>query len=60
MGSCTLLLPFTDWHVMETYMDDQREMKQMMYDLFKAHPEMLTPVEEGLTKGLGEGSLLGL
>jgi len=31
-------------------MDDQREMKQLMYDLFKSHPEMLTPVEEGLTK----------
>ncbi|KAF5836725.1 putative acyl-coenzyme A oxidase 2 peroxisomal precursor [Dunaliella salina] len=43
-------LPFFDWHVMETYIDDQREMKQLMYDLFKSHPEMLTPVEEGLTK----------
>lgn len=36
---------------METYIDDQREMKHMLYDLFKGHPDLLTPVEEGLSKG---------
>jgi hypothetical protein len=34
---------------METYLDDLREMKRQVYDLFKFNPELLTGPE--LSKG---------
>lgn len=34
---------------METYLDDLRELKRQVYDLFKFTPELLTGTE--LTKG---------
>jgi len=43
-------LPRFDPYIMETYMDDLRELKRQVYDLFKYRPELLTPVEEGMTK----------
>jgi hypothetical protein len=35
----------------ETYLDDMRDLKRQVYDMFKYHPELLPAVEEGLTKG---------
>lgn len=46
-------LPRFDPYVMEVFMDDQRELKKKVYDLFKLHPDLLPPVEEGLSKGEG-------
>jgi hypothetical protein len=36
---------------METYLDDLRDLKRQVYDLFKYNPDALTPIEEGLSKG---------
>lgn len=44
-------LPRFDPHILETYMDELRDLKKKVYDLFKAHPELLPSVEEGLSKG---------
>ena len=46
-------LPRFDPYVMETYLDDQRDMKAKVHDLFRQHPELLPAVEEGLSKGGG-------
>eukprot|EP00197_Chlamydomonas_leiostraca_P012961 CAMPEP_0202866722 /NCGR_PEP_ID=MMETSP1391-20130828/8326_1 /ASSEMBLY_ACC=CAM_ASM_000867 /TAXON_ID=1034604 /ORGANISM="Chlamydomonas leiostraca, Strain SAG 11-49" /LENGTH=696 /DNA_ID=CAMNT_0049546701 /DNA_START=100 /DNA_END=2190 /DNA_ORIENTATION=- len=43
-------LPFFDSHVMETYIDDQRELKAKIYQVFRANSDLLPSVEEGLTK----------
>ncbi len=32
-------------------MDDQRELKRKLFELFKANPDLLPTVEEGLSKG---------
>ena len=44
-------LPRFDAHVLEAYIDDQRELKQKVYDIFKANPDLLVSEEEGLSKG---------
>jgi hypothetical protein len=44
-------LPRFDPYVMETYLDDLRDLKRMVYDLFKFKPELLPVVEEGMSKG---------
>ena len=33
------------------YLTSEQELKEEVYALFKQHPELLYPVEEGLTKG---------
>lgn len=42
-------LPRFDPYIMETYLDDLREMKRQVYDLFKFRPELLPGPE--LSKG---------
>lgn len=42
-------LPRFDPYIMETYIDDLREMKRQVYDLFKFKPELLPGPE--LSKG---------
>lgn len=42
-------LPKFDPYIMETYLDDLREMKRQVYDLFKFKPELLPGPE--LSKG---------
>lgn len=44
-------LPRFDAYLMETYLDDLRDLKRQVYDLFKYNPDALTPIEEGLSKG---------
>jgi len=44
-------LPKFDPYIMETYLDDLREMKRQVYDLFKFTPELLPGPE--LSKGVG-------
>lgn len=44
-------LPRFDPYVMETYLDDLRDLKRQVYDLFKFRPELLPVVEEGMSKG---------
>jgi hypothetical protein len=44
-------LPRFDPYIMETYLDDLRELKKQVYDLFKYKPELLPQVEEGMSKG---------
>lgn len=44
-------LPRFDAGVMETYLDDMRDMKAKVYQMFREHPELLPNVEEGLSKG---------
>jgi hypothetical protein len=44
-------LPRFDPYVMETYLDDLRDLKRQVYDLFKFKPELLPAVEEGMSKG---------
>lgn len=36
-------------HTMEVFLDDLRDMKSAVYEVFKQHPELLLPVTEGLT-----------
>lgn len=43
-------LPKFDTYIMETYLDDLREMKRQIYDLFKFKPELLPGAE--LSKGV--------
>ncbi|PNW83293.1 hypothetical protein CHLRE_05g232002v5 [Chlamydomonas reinhardtii] len=43
-------LPRFDAGVMETYLDDMRDMKAKVYQMFREHPELLPNVEEGLSK----------
>ncbi len=38
-----------DAYIMETYLDDLRDMRRTVYDLFKFKPELLTGPE--LSKG---------
>ncbi len=38
--------------VLTTILDDQRDLKRKVFDLFKASPDLLPHVEEGLTKGV--------
>jgi hypothetical protein len=49
--SAAKMLPRFDPGVMETYLDDMREMKLRVYELFRQHPDLLPNVEEGLSKG---------
>lgn len=50
--SCTCLDHFTSLAgVLETYLDDMKDMKAQVYDLFRQHPDLLPNVEEGLSKG---------
>ena len=51
-ASAVRSLPRFDPYIMETYLDDLRELKRQVYDLFKYKPELLPAVEEGMTKGL--------
>lgn len=44
-------LPRFDPYVLETYLDDLRDLKRQVYDLFKFRPELLPGVEEGMSKG---------
>lgn len=44
-------LPRFDPYIMETYLDDLRDLKRQVYDLFKFKPELLPAVEEGMSKG---------
>ncbi|GIL60959.1 hypothetical protein Vafri_15757 [Volvox africanus] len=48
--SATKMLPRFDPGVMETYLDDMREMKIRVHELFRQHPDLLPNVEEGLSK----------
>lgn len=43
-------LPRFDPYLMETYLDELRELKRTVYDLYKFQPDLLPIVEEGLTK----------
>lgn len=43
-------LPRFDPGVLETYLDDMKDMKAQVYDLFRQHPDLLPNVEEGLSK----------
>jgi hypothetical protein len=41
-------------HVLETLLDgEQRQLKNKVFELFRAHPDLLPAVEEGMTKGAG-------
>lgn len=44
-------LPRFDVTFMEHYLETDRGLKHEVYDLFKQQPELLYPVEEGMTKG---------
>ena len=44
-------LPRFDATFMEHYLETDRGLKEEVYDLFRQHPELLYPVEEGMTKG---------
>jgi hypothetical protein len=50
-SSAVKSLPRFDAYLMETYLDDLRDLKRQVYDTFKFNPDALTPVEEGLSKG---------
>lgn len=43
-------LPRFDPYILETYLDDLREMKRQVYDLFKFKPELLPGPE--MSKGM--------
>eukprot|EP00195_Chlamydomonas_chlamydogama_P012817 CAMPEP_0202892802 /NCGR_PEP_ID=MMETSP1392-20130828/2490_1 /ASSEMBLY_ACC=CAM_ASM_000868 /TAXON_ID=225041 /ORGANISM="Chlamydomonas chlamydogama, Strain SAG 11-48b" /LENGTH=662 /DNA_ID=CAMNT_0049576893 /DNA_START=125 /DNA_END=2113 /DNA_ORIENTATION=+ len=43
-------LPRFDAYILETYIDDLRELRTKVFDLFKQHPDLLPTVEEGLSK----------
>lgn len=43
-------LPQFDRYIMETYLDDLRELKMKIYDLFKQRPDLLPATEEELSK----------
>lgn len=43
-------LPRFDVVIMEHFLDEMRPFRQEVYDLFRAHPELLVAEEEGLTK----------
>lgn len=49
-ASAVRSLPKFDTYIMETYLDDLREMKRQVYDLFKFKPELLPGPE--LSKGV--------
>lgn len=55
--SAAKMLPRFDPGVMETYLDDMREMRIRVHELFRQHPELLPNIEEGLSKGKGICSL---
>ena len=44
-------LPRFDPTVLEHFLDELRPFRQEIYQLFKAHPELLVAEEEGLSKG---------
>ncbi|MEW5307894.1 MAG: hypothetical protein WDW38_007735 [Sanguina aurantia] len=46
----TRTLPKFDSYVLETYLDDLRELKMVVYDVFRNQPELLANVWEGVTK----------
>ncbi|GLC47166.1 hypothetical protein PLESTB_001388100 [Pleodorina starrii] len=48
--SAAKMLPRFDPGVMETYLDDMREMKARVHEVFRQHPDLLPSVEEGLSK----------
>lgn len=37
--------------LMEHFLEEQRGLKGEVYELFRQHPELLPPYEEGMTKG---------
>ncbi|GAX78643.1 hypothetical protein CEUSTIGMA_g6081.t1 [Chlamydomonas eustigma] len=43
-------LPTFDSHVLETYLDDQRELKNKVYSMFRGRPDLLPETVEGLSK----------
>lgn len=49
-GTAVRSLPKFDPYILETYLDDLREMKRQVYDLFKFKPELLPGPE--LSKGV--------
>lgn len=49
-GAAVKGMPRFDPYVLETYLDDLRDLKAMVYDLFKARPDLLPAVEEGMSK----------
>lgn len=51
-------LPKFDPYILETYLDDLREMKRQVYDLYKFKPELLASAE--LSKGLHYSLVQGL
>jgi hypothetical protein len=48
-GSASLL-ESPDPLTMEYFLDDQRDLKQTVFDVFKQHPALLVPTIEGLSK----------
>ncbi|PNG99912.1 hypothetical protein TSOC_014317, partial [Tetrabaena socialis] len=48
--SATKSLPRFDPGILETYLDDMRDMKMKVHELFRQHPDLLPNVEEGLSK----------
>lgn len=55
-ASAVRSLPRFDPYIMETYLDDLREMKRQVYDLFKFKPELLPGPE--LSKGASDAVCL--
>lgn len=46
----TRTLPRFDPYILETYLDDLRDIKKKAYDIFKYRPDLLPAVEEGMSK----------
>jgi hypothetical protein len=44
-------LPRFDPHTMEAFIDDMRDLKRQIYDVFKFNPDLLPPAVEALSKG---------
>jgi hypothetical protein len=44
-------LPRFDPRLMEAFIDDMRDLKRQIYDVFKFNPDLLPPAVEALSKG---------
>lgn len=44
-------LPHFNPQIMEAYLDDMRDLKRKIYDVFLVNPELLPPTTEGMSKG---------
>lgn len=55
-ASAVRSLPKFDTYIMETYLDDLREMKRQVYDLFKFKPELLPGPELSKGERAGQGA----